>query len=637
MITIYAALRHSDSAVQHHGEYHEVSMTSTPTAKTRTSAEAPAATAAPAANVPARPAPKPKAPALAAPQAAKRRYQNIDRSIRAKNAQLTNGVSVNASHAAWMDWAKHIAQAPGRQQELAEKAVENSRKLWLGMMGLSGGFEPRKGDNRFTHEGWNTPPYNAWKQSYLALEDWWTAATTEVRGMRHKSSDRVAFQAQQMLDAISPSNFPLTNPEVMSKTLETGGENLAAGARNFFEDFIREISDEKEPMPEGFQIGDNIACTPGEVVFRNELMELIQYTPTTPKVHAEPILIVPAWIMKYYILDLSEKNSLIRYLVSQGYTVFCISWVNPDASYANVGLDDYRKNGVMAALDVVTTIVPDQKVHACGYCLGGTILSIAAATMARDDDERLASVSLLAAQTDFTEAGEVMMFLDESQIAYLEDMMWDQGYLDQDQMAGAFEALRAEDLIWARAIRKYLLGEQEKPFDISAWNADATRMPYKMHSEYLRALFLENRLSGGRYAVEGKVIALRDIVAPFFVVGTEKDHIAPWKSVYKIGLFNGAKHTFVLTSGGHNSGILSQPGHPRRHYRIGHRAEEYHYMDPDSWLAAHDIQQGSWWEEWETFLSGNSSGEMVDPPSTGAPEKGLRPLGAAPGTYVHQQ
>lgn len=612
--------------------------TSSSSAKTSRSAKAPAKPA--AANAPQQPAvkPKPRAkPAPKAPKAAKKRYQNIDRSIRAKNAQVTNGVSINASHAAWSDWAKHITQAPGRQQELAEKAVENTRKLWLASFGLSDGFEPRKGDNRFNHDGWNAAPFNMWKQGYLAMEDWWLAATSEVRGMRRKSSERVAFQAQQMLDVVSPSNFPLTNPEVMSKTMETGGENLRAGARNFFEDYVREISGEKEPMPEAFEVGENIACTPGEVVFRNHLMELIQYTPTTEKVHAEPIMIVPAWIMKYYILDLSQKNSLIRYLVEQGYTVFCISWVNPDATYANVGLDDYRKDGVMAALEAVTTIVPDQKVHACGYCLGGTILSIAASTMARDNDERLASVTLLAAQTDFTEAGEVMMFLDESQIAYLEDMMWDQGYLDQDQMAGAFQALRAEDLIWARAIKRYLLGEQERPFDISAWNADATRMPYKMHSEYLRGLFLENRLSGGRYAVDGKVIALRDIEAPFFVVGTEKDHIAPWKSVYKIGLFNEAEQVFVLTSGGHNSGILSQPGHPRRHYRIGHRAAEYRYMDPDTWLANHDVKQGSWWEEWETFLSGNSSGEMVDPPAMGAPEKGLRPLCAAPGTYIHQQ
>lgn len=567
----------------------------------------------------------------------KRRYENLDRSIRAKNAQMTHGISPNASRAAWTDWATHLSRAPGRQQELVERAVENSRKLWFGMMGIGEGFEPRKGDNRFRHNGWDTPPFSWWKQSYLATEDWWQEATSEVRGMRHKSTERVAFQARQILDAFAPSNYPLTNPEVISKTLETGGQNFVDGARNLGEDLARELSDEPEPMPSAFKVGENIACTPGKVVYRNELIELIQYEPTTDQVNPEPILIVPAWIMKYYILDLSQTNSVIKYLVDQGYTVFCVSWVNPDADYAEMGLDDYRKLGVMAALDAVTAIVPQQRVHACGYCLGGTILTIAAATMAREDDDRLASITLLAAQTDFTQAGEVMMFLDESQIAYLEDMMWDQGYLDQDQMSGAFQALRAEDLIWQRKINRYLLGETEKPFDISAWNADATRMPYKMHSEYLRSLFLENRLSGGRFAVDGKVIALKDIEAPFFVLGTEKDHIAPWKSVYKIGLFNESEQTFVLTAGGHNAGILSEPGHARRHYRVGYRAEGEHYQDPDSWSEVHEIHEGSWWPIWLEFLSSKSNAPMVAPPAMGAPELGYRPLCDAPGTYVHQK
>ncbi|WP_078059364.1 PHA/PHB synthase family protein [Tropicimonas marinistellae] len=587
-----------------------------------------------AANKPGVPAVSP--PAKPAPKAARRRYENLDRSIRAKNAQITNGMSINASQAAWTDWAKHLAQAPGRQQELMEHAADGMRKLWLGAMGLGDGFQPKKGDNRFRHEGWDAPPFSIWKQSYLAMEDWWETATTEVRGMRHKSSERVAFQSRQILDAFAPSNYPFSNPEVIAKTLETGGENLVAGARNFTDDLVREVSGEKEPMPEKFKVGETIACTPGKVVFRNELMELIQYSPTTETVQAEPILIVPAWIMKYYILDLSPHNSMIKYLVDQGFTVFAISWVNPDASYAEYGLDAYRKTGVMAAMDAVSAILPDQKIHACGYCLGGTILSIAAATMARDGDDRLASVTLLAAQTDFTEAGEVMMFLDESQIAYLEDMMWDQGYLDQDQMAGAFEALRAEDLIWAKAIRRYLLGEPEKLFDIMAWNADATRMPYRMHSEYLRGLFLENRLTGGRYAVEGKPIALSDIAAPFFVVGTEKDHIAPWKSVYKIRLFNDAEQTFVLTAGGHNSGIVSEPGHPRRSFRVGTRSANEHYQDPDSWMQDRDAQEGSWWPVWAEFLRSKGSGTVIAPPDMGAPSAGLKPLCAAPGTYVHQ-
>jgi polyhydroxyalkanoate synthase len=571
-----------------------------------------------------------------------RTHETLDRALRAMLARFTNGVSPHAAATAWADWALHIARAPGRQVELAQRAQQGAWTLvadWAGLFGGQAGepaFRPEKGDHRFRHRGWDLAPFAVMRDGFLAMQDWWDAATTEVRGMRHRNAERTAFMARQILDMLSPSNSPVLNPEILERTLNSAGANLAQGGRYLAEDALRKLSGRREPRPEGFEVGRDIACTPGQVVFRNEVMELIQYAPTTEEVRAEPVLIVPAWIMKYYILDLSPHNSLIRYLVAQGFTVFAISWINPTAEHRDLSLDDYRRKGVMAAIDTVSRIVPETPIHACGYCLGGTILSIAAATMARDGDERLRSITLLAAQTDFTEAGELMMFLDESQIAFLEDMMWDRGYLEQEQMAGAFRALRSRDLVWSRAVRRYLLGEEEAHADITAWNADATRMPYLMHSQYLRGLFLENRLTAGRFAVEGKVIALKDIAAPIFALGTEKDHIAPWRSVYKTALFTDSELTFALTSGGHNGGILSEPGHPRRHYRIGCRRAGENYADPESWVEAHTPYEGSWWEEWAAWLHARSSPRPVAPPETGAPEEGLAPLGAAPGTYVHQ-
>jgi polyhydroxyalkanoate synthase len=442
--------------------------------------------------------------------------------------------------------------------------------------------------------------------------------------------------ARQVLDTVAPSNFPALNPEIIQATVASGGRNLTDGAAHFVQDMIKAMTQRHDPAPEGFKVGQDLARTPGTVVFRNDLFELIQYAPQTEKVQAEPVLIVPAWIMKYYILDLSPHNSMVSYLVGQGFTVFMISWCNPVAEQAELSLEDYRRTGVMAALDAVNRIVPDRKVHSVGYCLGGTMLAIAAATMARDGDDRLASITLMAAQVDFAEAGELLLFVDESQVAFLEDMMWDQGYLDRPQMARTFSTIRSEDLIWSRAVRRYFLGQDDLPTDMGVWSADTTRMPARMHSEYLRGLFLENRLTAGRFAVEGRVIALKDIAAPMFVVATEADHIAPWRSVYKTQLFTDCDLTFVLTSGGHNSGIVSPPGgDPRSRYRKGQRPAGGLYEGPDRWLQGSKTSAGSWWPEWADWLAVQSTGPAA-PPVTGAPDKGLPPLAAAPGTYVFQ-
>jgi polyhydroxyalkanoate synthase len=417
---------------------------------------------------------------------------------------------------------------------------------------------------------------------------------------------------------------PWLNPEVIDATRASGGRNLLNG----FDNLVRDNTAPKADS--GFKVGGNLAATPGKVVFRNALMELIQYSPATEKVAAEPVLIVPAWIMKYYILDLSANNSMIGWLVAQGRTVFCISWRNPGADMRDTSLDDYRTQGVMAAVDAVQEICGNVKIHATGYCLGGTLLSIAAAAMARDDDERLASLSLFAAQTDFTEAGELQLFITEDQLSFLNDIMQTQGYLDSAQMGGAFQMLQSNDLIWSHAIRNYLLGERDAAFDLMAWDADGTRLPARMHIEYLRHLFLNNDLAEGRLIVAGKPLVLSDIQLPIFLVGTENDHIAPWHSVFKLHFLNDSEITFILTSGGHNAGIVSEPGHAHRHFRIHTRKAGAHTRGPDEWQRETAPQDGSWWVEWNAWLGARSAKQIVPPPMGG---RGAT-LGDAPGTYV---
>ena len=567
-------------------------------------------------------------------------HRMLDRGFRAAMARLSGGVSGHAFIEAWTDWAFHLGHSPGRQLELAERAQQNALKLMSLAAKVDDSatppFAPKPYDHRFDHPGWAKPPFLMWQQGFLAVQDWWDHATEPMPGLQPIDADRTRFMARQILDTLSPSNFPALNPEILQTTTASGGRNLTEGAAHFARDMVKTLTQTHDPAPEGFKIGQDLACTPGKVVFRNDLFELIQYAPQTARVQAEPVLIVPAWIMKYYILDLSPHNSMVNYLVGQGFTVFMISWCNPVAAQAELSLEDYRQTGVMAALDAVGAIVPDRKVHAVGYCLGGTMLAIAAATMARDRDDRLASITLMAAQIDFAEAGELLLFVDESQVAFLEDLMWEQGYLDRPQMARTFSTIRSEDLIWSRAVRRYLLGQDDLPTDMGVWVADTTRMPARMHSQYLRGLFLENRLTAGRFAVQGRVIALKDIAAPMFVVATETDHIAPWRSVYKTQLFTDCDLTFVLTSGGHNSGIVNEPGgNPRSRYLWSHRPEGAFYVGPDDWIAGAAARPGSWWPAWQDWLRGKSSGPLP-PPRMGAPDRHLAPIGDAPGLYIHQ-
>ena len=560
-----------------------------------------------------------------------------DRALHAAVARYTAGVSPAAVVQAYLDWATHLTYSPGKRMQLMDKAIRKAVRFgnYVGRYAIEGGkteccIEPLPQDHRFTDESWQKWPFSFIYQAFLLQQQWWHNATTGIRGVSKRHEEMVEYASRQILDTVAPSNFPLTNPEILLHTIGSGGLNLAKGWQNLIEDAERAFSGKRPIGSENFVVGRDVAITPGKIVYRNRLIELIQYAPATATVRPEPILIVPAWIMKYYILDLSPQNSLVKYLTDQGFTVFMISWKNPGPEDRDLGLEDYRTLGVMSALDVVNSIVPNQKVHAVGYCLGGTLLSIAAAAMARDGDDRLATKTLFAAQTDFSEAGEIMLMIDESQIAFLEDMMWEQGFLDSRQMAGAFQMLRSNDLVWSRLVHEYMLGGRQPMTDLMAWNADATRMPYRMHSEYLRSLFLDNDLAEGRFKVGGKPITLTDIRTPVFAVGTERDHIAPWRSTYKVNLQFDTEVTYLLTSGGHNAGIVSEPGHHERSFRIATKKPNDHYLDPDRFFAEALRKDGSWWPEWVAWLS-DRSGQPTVLPAMGAS------LGDAPGAYVLEQ
>ncbi|HEY5896695.1 MAG TPA: alpha/beta fold hydrolase [Burkholderiales bacterium] len=567
---------------------------------------------------------------------------DIDRNVRAALGRQSGSLSVASALLAAGDWAINLAVSPGKQMELGLLALEYAGQVArydLECM-LAGTGETRRHvkpparDRRFEDEAWLHWPFNVLHQSFLMYEQWWEAATRGVLGVERKHEDLVSFAARQWLDLASPGNNLFTNPVAMQRTFAEGGMNLVRGAQNYGADLQRLAAGLPPPGAEKFAVGGSVAVTPGKVVLKNRLIELIQYSPSTPEVCPEPILLVPAWIMKYYILDLSPSNSLVKYLVDQGHTVFCISWKNPTADERDLGMDDYLRLGLGAALDAMHEIVPG-KVHALGYCLGGTLLAIGAAAMARDGDDRLASLTLLAAQTDFSEPGELGLFIDEAQVSLLEAQMAQSGYLTGFQMGGAFQLLRSNDLLWSRLVNQYLLGEAPGMNDLMAWNADATRLPARMHSQYLRGLFLHDDLAQSRYRVGGRPVALAEIKVPVFLLGTLTDHVAPWRSVYKLHYLTPAEITFVLTSGGHNAGVVSPPGTPRRHYQLLRTAaftgQANARNDPDRWLAEAPRKEGSWWPAWHEWLRAHS-GAAVRPPRMGVRGDGV--LGDAPGRYV---
>jgi polyhydroxyalkanoate synthase subunit PhaC len=563
----------------------------------------------------------------------------LDRVSHANIARLAGGFSPMAIAEAAFDWALHLAVSPGRQSALALSALAKQASLAqtafkpLRASGDGAAEERRPDDRRFGAEEWRRWPFSFYVDGFLAAERWWDEAASGVHGASPHHLALLNFLGRQALDTVAPSNFLATNPVALKQTLREGGLNLARGAVNYAEDVQRLMRNGRSEAEKAFKPGETVALTKGAVVARTPLAEIIQYSPTTKSVRAEPVVIAPAWIMKYYILDLRPENSLIKHLVDSGFTVFCVSWRNPTSSDRGIGFDDYLSEGLMPAIDAALTIAGAARAHLVGYCIGGTLAAIAAARMARDNDDRLQSLTLIAAQTDFEEAGELKLFIDDSQLALLEDMMWEQGVLEASQMAGTFHLMRSNDLIWSRAIHNYLMGEPEKMDDLSAWSSDATRMPYRMHSEYLRRLYLDNDLAEGRFRLNGRLVALQDIRTPMFVVGTERDHVAPWRSVFKIHHLTGAEITFVLVNGGHNRGVVAPPGEGDRRFRIATTASRDRRPDPDAWAAAADYREESWWLAWFDWLHARSSRDAAPPP-LGLASAGLAPLAPAPGDYV---
>lgn len=561
----------------------------------------------------------------------------IDNELKAFLSGICKGMSPIEIIISCIDWSSHLAIAPGKQLQLAQSLIK--KLLQLGIYTAAPLLDQKidvsvsKLERRVSSENWQQWPFNVFAQAHQSSKDWWQEATSDVAGASRGHQELVKFAGELVLDMMSPANFLVTNPDIHKQIATTKGNNLILGLRQFIKDVDFILRKESPPLPDEFIPGQTVAITPGKIVFKNELIELIQYSPNTEEVGAEPVLFCPAWIMKFYILDLSPKNSMVKYLVDQGKTVFMISWKNPLPEDRDIGFEDYLTKGFFSALDVVNKIVPRKKVNVAGYCIGGTLLLAGAAAMARDGDTRLQTISIFAAQCEFSEAGEIQRFISDSQLEFTDKYMWKKGLLGSDDMGGTFSALRASDLIYGNTVNRYLMGSEMAPNDLMAWNADGTRMPYRMHTEYLHKLFLHNELARNKLIIRGKPVSLADITVPIFALGTETDHVAPWKSVYKLQGLTNTELTFLLTSGGHNAGVISGPSHPRRRYRMHTRIPGDKFMDADTWKESIELNQGSWWPAWNEWLD-NKMTCTRKPPRIGSAGKGVKVIEAAPGSYV---
>ena len=531
----------------------------------------------------------------------------------------------------WLDAAKNPTRAWTSYAELVQGYTQIMAASTLKLWGADGGTppvaRPESGDRRFEGPDWErSAVFDAIKQTYLLTATTMLRTAVEVEGLDKQQQRKLIFYLRQFLDAISPTNFAFTNPQVIHEAVSSGGRSLAKGTENL----LRDLAAGQLTMTDtqAFAPGKNLAVTPGQVVYRNKLIELIQYAPSTDTVHAVPLLLIPPWINKYYILDLRPDNSLVRYMVEQGFTVFVVSWKNPDASMEDTTFEDYLDLGPLAAMQVAKEIAGSAKVNLVGYCVGGTLLGIALAYLAAKRDRSIGSATFFVSLHDFAEVGDTAVFTDEPTIEYIEEQMLERGYLDSRQMATMFNMLRANDLIWSNVVNNYLLGKEPPAFDLLYWNADGTRMTRAAHSYYLRNTYLENNLvKPGKLVLKDVPIDLGRIKLDIYAVGTEQDHIVPWQSAWRISQLTNGNVRFVLGGSGHIAGVISPPGKKSRGWRTNDNPVE----SAEAWLAGSEQHDGSWWPDWAEWLRPRS-GKRVPPPPLGG-EK-YPPLAAAPGTYV---
>ncbi|HEV2976946.1 MAG TPA: class I poly(R)-hydroxyalkanoic acid synthase [Casimicrobiaceae bacterium] len=544
---------------------------------------------------------------------------------------------------AFFELAAKMLSNPYRLAETQMNLWWEYSALWqssmLKLLGHSTGpvVEPAKSDKRFRHEDWEEHfLFDYIKQSYLITARWLHTAVANVEGLDEHTRKKVDFFTRQYIDALAPSNFALTNPEVFRETIASGGQNLVRGLNNLLDDIERGNGKLKISMTDSkaFELGVNIATTPGQVVFQNDLMQLIQYEPTTTKVSKRPLLIIPPWINKYYILDLREKNSLVRWCAAQGLTVFVISWVNPDERHAAKDFEDYMLEGPLAALDAIEKATGEKDANVLGYCLGGTLLASTLAYLAAKKEKRIASASFMASLINFTGAGELEVFIDEEQVASLERKMNERGYLEGAHMANTFNMLRSNDLIWSFVINNYLLGRDPFPFDLLHWNQDSTRMPAKMHSFYLRNMYVKNKLrEPGGISLAGTPIDLSKVTVPVYFVSAIEDHIAPWKTTYDGPRLLGVKARFVLSGSGHIAGMINPPAANKYGYWTNDKLP----ASADEWFKGAQQHQGSWWNDWLAWLR-PYLGVPVSAREVGKGGRGrLRALEPAPGSYARQR